>query len=410
MLTGRGVAVVVAGGLMWLAARILGSPGLEVVGIGLAVLPFMAGLYARQGRRRLVARRRPSEIRVEPGTRVEIGIDVENRSHAPSSVLLLEDALPGALGRPARLVVTGVPARSVQRVAYSVLPHTRGRYRLGPLTVDMGDPFALTRLRLEFDARDELLVTPEIEDLTGTPDPAFGPSFGASRARHLFRSGEEYHTLRQYHVGDDLRRLHWPSVARTGDLMIRQDESSRRASGLVFIDTRASAIGQAYTPAFERSVSVAATLGVMLARQGFTLRLATADTPPAPVTEDRFLDALAGLSHHQSRSIGPALSHLRAGSSADTSLVFVSAPPAPGELGSLTRSGAGFGPKLAILVYPVDPETLPPERQAQLEGRATQARLALTRAGWDCIVLPPSMRLKERWHTPRDTHRLAHSV
>jgi hypothetical protein len=43
---------------------------------------------------------------------------------------------------------------------------------------------------------------------------------------------------------------------------------------------------------------------------------------------------------------------------------------------------------------------LPPERQAQLEGRASQARLSLARAGWDVIVLPPSMRLLERWHTP----------
>jgi uncharacterized protein (DUF58 family) len=191
-------------------------------------------------------------------------------------------------------------------------------------------------------------------------------------------------------------------VARTGELMIRQDESSRRASGLVFIDTRAAALGQIHGVAFERAVSVGATLGVLLARRGFSLKLATAETPPATVTEDRFLDALAGLSHGQARSIGPMLAHLRAGSSADTSLVFVSAPPAPTELTALIRSGAGFGPKLAVLVYPVDPDTLPPERQAQLEGRATQARMALARAGWDCVVLPPTMKLKERWHVPRD--------
>ena len=37
--------------------------------------------------------------------------------------------------------------------------------------------------------------------------------------------------MRGYQEGDDLRRIHWPSVARTGELMIRQDESSKRASG-----------------------------------------------------------------------------------------------------------------------------------------------------------------------------------
>ena len=153
--------------------------------------------------------------------------------------------------------------------------------------------------------------------------------------------------MRGYQAGDDLRRIHWPSMARRGELMIRQDESSKRASGLVFIDTRAQALGQSHSQAFERAVSVGATLGVMLARRGFSLRLGTAEAPAAAVTEDRFLDALAGISHAQARSIGPALSHLRAAASAETTLVFVSSPPAPGELATLIRSGAGFGPKLA---------------------------------------------------------------
>jgi uncharacterized protein (DUF58 family) len=272
----------------------------------------------------------------------------------------------------------------------------------------MSDPFALVRQRLEFDEREDLIVTPEIEDLTGTPDAAFGANVGASRTRNLFRTGEEYHTMRQYHEGDDLRRIHWPSVARTGELMIRQDESSQRANGLVFLDSRDGALGQTHGQAFERAVSVAATLGVVLSRGGFSLRFATADTPPAALSEERFLEALTSVGHSQVRSIGPALAHLRASASGDTTLVVVAAPPQPVELTSLIRSGGAFGPKLAVLVYPIDPDTLPPERQAQLEGRATQARLALTRAGWDCIILPPSMRLKDRWHVPKE-RRLVHS-
>ncbi|HVF08522.1 MAG TPA: hypothetical protein VNC60_08105, partial [Actinomycetota bacterium] len=55
-----------------------------------------------------------------------------------------------------------------------------------------------------------------------------------------------------------------------------------------------------------------------------------------------------------------------------------------------------------VLVHPVDPQSLPPGRAAQLEGRATQARLAFARASWDCIVLTPSTSLKERWHAPKE--------
>ncbi len=407
--SGRGLVVFASGIAMWIVARLLGSPALEVVGFGLTCLPFLAAAYVRIGKQQVSLRRRLSETRVQPGTRVTVTIDVENRSASPTSFLLVEDRSPPPLGRPARLVVSGVQGHAVEHVAYTVLPQTRGRFRVGPLLVDVSDPFALTRQRIEFDLYDELLVIPEIEDLVGTMDPSFGSSFGAMRARHLFRTGEEYYTMRAYQEGDDLRRIHWPSVARTGDIMIRQDESSRRSSGLVFVDTRASAIGQAHTQAFERAISVGATLGVLLAQHGFGLRLATADAAPVPVSEERLLDALAGISHAAARSIGPALVHLRAGASADTTLIYVAAPPSPTELPSLIRAGAGYGPRLAVLVYPTDPAALPPDRQSQLEGRATQGRLALTRSGWDCIILPPSMRLRERWHAPKE-RRLARSV
>ncbi len=409
MLTGRGVAVFVAGLALWVTARIVGSPGMEVVGVGLAALPFLAGLLTSRGRHRIALRRRLSDVRVGPGTRVTVAIDLENHAAAPTSFMLMEDRLPSSLGRPARLVVSGIPGHATQRVSYTVLPQDRGRYRLGPITLDLSDPFALTRRRMEFDEFEDLLVTPEIEDLATAPDPTSGPSFGASRARQLFRTGQDYYTLREYQEGDDLRRLHWASVARTGHLMIRQDESRRRAHGLVFFDNRAAALGQIRTPAFERAVSVAATLGVLLVRRGFSLRLGTADTPASPVTEEAFLDTMAGVGHGPARTIGPALAHLRAGATGDTSMVLVSGPPDPAELPSLIRSASGFGPKLAVLIYPADPGTLPAEQQSQMEGRATQARLALTRAGWDCIVLPPSMRLNQRWHTPQE-RPLARSV
>lgn len=402
MPSGRGIAVFSAGLAMWVAARIIGSPGLEVIALGLASLPPIAAIFVRRGRERLAVRRRLSDVRVAPGTRVIVHIEVENRSASETSFLLVEDRLPSTLGRPARLVVSGVPGHRTQQSSYAILPQVRGRYHLGPLTVDVTDPFALVRQRLEFESREELVVVPEVEDLSTAPESSFGFNAGASRARQLFRTGEEYYTMRQYQEGDDLRRLHWPSVARTGELMIRQDESSRRSNGLVFLDTREGALGQTRGPAFERAVSVAATLGALLARGGFSLRLATSDVAPAPLPEDRFLEALASVSHTRVRSIAPALAHLRAGAASDTTFVLVGAPPPPGELADLIRSGSAFGPKLAVLIHPLEPDSLPPDRQAQIEGRATQARLGLVRAGWDCIVMPPSANLRDRWHVPRE--------
>ena len=402
MPTGRGVAVFLAGLGLWVAARLVGSPGMEVVAIGVAALPFVAGGVVRWSPHRFSIRRRLSDVRVDPGTRVTVELDVENRTGAPTSFLLVEDHLPPSLGRPARMVVTGIGPRRTQTVRYTVLPQTRGRFRLGPLTVDATDAFALTRKRLSFDDRDELIVTPKVEDLRTPPEAGTGRGFGNSRAMHLFRSGQEYYTMREYQTGDDLRRIHWPSVARTGDLMIRQDESSRRASGMVFLDNRKDVLGKEGTPAFEKAVSVAASIGVLLLREGFSLKIAAPSIAPHPVAEDTFLDELSAISDVQVRSIGPSLANLRAAAAADASLVYVGPPPEGAELAGVMRAGQGFGPRLAVLVYPHEPSALPPKRQAEQEGHATAARLALLRAGWDAIVLPPSMSLRDRWHTPNE--------
>ena len=409
MLTPRGISVAVAGVAMWLAARFLGSPGLEIVAIGLALLPFIAGAYLRWSGQPVSVARHLSEARVPPGTRVTVRLDVSNPAPTSTSFLLLEDRLPPALGRPARLVVTGVGGRGTQRVSYSIVPQARGRYGIGPLTVDRTDAFGLSRNRVILEGREELLVTPEMEDLRAPSDAASGSNVGSARSRQLLRTGEEYFTMRGYQEGDDLRRIHWPSVARTGELMIRQDEASRRASGLIYVDSRESMLGPARGAAFERAVSCAASVGALFARNGFGLQLGADDTPIHAVSEEAFLDSLSGLTHGRGRTIARALTSLRIAGGGDTSLVFIGAPLPPQELPQLVRAGASFGQRLAILVHPMDLASAPVNRRSQLESRATQAHLTLIRAGWDCLVLSPTTRLRERWHTPR-AHRPASSA
>ena len=401
MPSGRGIVVLAAAVGLWVVARIAGSPTLHMIAVGLAVLPFGAALFARWSRQRLRIRRRLSDARVQPGQRVQVELEVENQSPTQTSFLLIEDRLPASLGRSARLVVAALPGKERQRVRYSITPRQRGRYSLGPLSVDLSDPFALTKLRIEFDEREDLVVAPEVEQLAGGPDSPFGLTSGLALARHLFRTGDEFYTMRPYNEGDDLRRIHWPSVARSGELMIRQDESTRRSTAVLFVDTRDSAVGQTHSPCFERVVSCAASLGVLLMRYGFTVKLATTQLPPQRVGEEQLLEALAGVSHHSTRALTTGLTRLRMVAAGDTTLVIVGAPPAPNELPSLIRTGATFGPKVGIFVHPTDPDTLPPDRRGQLEGRASQAQLSMSRSGWEILVLPPSARLRDVWHANR---------
>jgi uncharacterized protein (DUF58 family) len=342
--------------------------------------------------------RRLSATKVPLGHQLSVDLEVENRSPTTTSFVLVEDRVPASLGRSARLVLTGLPGHNSQRVRYRVTCRTRGRFAVGPVTLSLSDPFALTRIRLDYEHRDHVVVYPEVENLEyGVPSP-FGAGRGRSLSRHLLPSGEEFYTMREYQIGDDLRRIHWPSVARRNRLMIRQDEASKRGTSALFLDTRAAALGLSAEPGFERAVSAAASLGVLLLRSGFTVRLATAEARPATVSEEHLLDKLAAVSHVHASSLSQSLVSLRSVSGGDSTLVIVTAPPNARELVSLTRVGSAFGPKLAVLIYPIEPAALPSEGQSELEGRASVARLSLTRAGWDVVVLSPSQRLKDVWH------------
>ena len=398
MPSGRGLVVFAGGIALWLAARAIGSPDLHMVAVGVTILPFASALFARWSRARLTVTRRLSHTKVRPGQRITVELEVENAAAAPTSFILVEDQLPPTLGRPARLVLSGIPGRNSQRVTYSLVCRTRGRFSIGPLRMDLSDPFALTKVRLEFGDRDDLVVFPEVEELDRAPSSQYGSGAGESASRQLFRTAEEFYTMREYVLSDDFRRIHWPSVARRGKLMIRQDESARRSLATIVLDTRLGAFGQSYSEPFERAVSVAATLGVHLSRSGFALRLATGGPRPVPVSEDAFLEALASVGHMPSRPLPAMLTPLRTSAVPDTTLVVVTAPPQPAEVAALVRVGSVFGPKTAGLVYPIDPQRLPSPQREHLTDMASSARLSLIRAGWDVFVLPPSGRLQDVWH------------
>src|SRR5438094_3343682 len=397
MPTKRGWAAVAAGLSIWVAARLIGSQDLHMLSVGVLVLPIIAVLYVRWTRVRLGIRRHLSPSRVFAGSRSVMDLTVENLGRATTSFLLLEDAVPVSLGRPARLVVSGVPPRNKQTVSYGIVCRQRGRYRIGPLTIYVSDPFGLARVRLQTSGSSDLLVYPQIEDLDGRHLTSQGVGAGESTVRHLYRSAAEFYTMREYVTGDDLRRIHWPSVAKSGTLMIRQDETTRRSSATVFLDNRAEALGAAGTPGFERAVSAAGSVGRALLHAGFVLRLATADSGPTIVTKEGLLEILAGVGPSRARGTADVLRALRSGSLADTTLALVTAPPSPSDVATITRVGMGFGRKVAVLVYPVAPRSAGADAAAELTSRANAARVSLQRAGWEVHLLPPDGRLTETW-------------
>jgi len=401
MPTRRGWSAFAAGLAVWVAARFTGSPDLHILAAGITVLPILAIGFVRWSKVRLEVHRHLSAVRMFAGSRVTVTLTLENLGRTTTSFLLLEDGVPASLGRPARLVMAGIPPRNQQSASYTLSCRHRGRYTLGPLAVFLSDPFGLARTRMTYGVENELVVYPQVEELEGRPLVSRGAGTGESAVRQLYRSAADFYTMRSYVTGDDLRRIHWPSVARTGELMIRQDEATRRSAAVVFLDNRVAALGHRGSPAFERGVSAAASIALSMGRTGLAMRFASVDRRPDLVSEEDLLEILASATHAKTRTLTEALLAMRSSALADTTLAFVSSPPRPAELGVIIKTGSAFGRKLGVFVTPVSLSTLSPDARNEMETRIARARAALQRAGWEVHIIQPEGGLAESWRRSR---------
>jgi uncharacterized protein (DUF58 family) len=396
VLTGRAWAVITGGVVLWMVSRLLGVPDLHMVSFGFFALIPLAALLVRFMPHDLVAVRRLSTRRAFPGTRVRVDIEVRNTGVRRTAMLLVEDTAPPTLGPPSRGVLGEIRPGARRTFTYELRPRSRGRYAIGPLAILVTDPFDLVRKRVAFDVQHDLVVYPEVQDIRGRrPSSPLGGA-GDSTTRQLFRAAEDFYTMRAYEEGDDLRRIHWPSVARTGELMIRQDEAARRAAASILLDNRASGLG-AERSAFEQGISAAASVGAFYLRTGFRLRLAMADRAPSVVEFDRFLETLALARPARDRQITPILSRLAAASAGGGALVVVTDVPDPRETAAFARLTTAAGSKLAILVTPWDPDELTIGARHDRERDLERARHSLGRAGWEVLVIRPTERLGDVW-------------
>ena len=280
-LTSRGRWLLGLGAAVVLVSVVLGQRVLMRVGLLLLLLPVLSLVMLARTRYQLSSARglRPARVPVDsPSSAV---VRLSNVSRIRTGLLLLEDHLPWQLGRPQRFVVDQLPAGTHRDITYQLQAPLRGRYDVGPLQVELADPFGLCRMRRRFTVTDSLTVVPAVRPLPRVPLVGEWSGLGDSTARSVAASGEDDVVPRQYRTGDELRRVHWKSTARVGDLMVRQEETPWRTRATVLLDTRAVAHrGDGPASSFEWAVTAAASVCCHLAQRGYALRLLDLDGNP----------------------------------------------------------------------------------------------------------------------------------
>ena len=276
----RAAATAALGLALCLAGATFDTPSLYVPGLALAGLGLLAAAWVW-----LAARGAGISRGAGPSSVIEeepYPLRLEVRSGAAP--------LPGgALHEPLLGWPVPIGGRWSRRVRINVRFSRRGRRRLHPATLEIRDPLGLAAREVQGPDGGDLLVLPRIEPVQAVGGGAGGGTGldpgdrgRGGLALPLSAAELEIDGLRPYRQGAPASRIHWPAVARTGDMIERRLVAELDSAPLVVLD----AADPASEVALDRAVRAAASLCVRLARAGACSILLPGERRPTDVGPD----------------------------------------------------------------------------------------------------------------------------
>jgi uncharacterized protein (DUF58 family) len=242
VLTRRGKLALLFGLVVYVAAWAFGSTALYPVSLGLLVAIVVSAASVHLAARPMRYRRYAAAREHIEGDDVSIDVELQ-----PSGPVLL--AAVTVVERIAKLGERTLELKEYDytlrgRVELERVP--RGRYALEEARAVLEDPFGFERTSLELPAQNALLVLPRIVDIE-TPFSESGPRAHDGRRLLLRRpSGFDVHSVREYEEGESLRKVHWRSTARRGQLMVKELQDEPRDEVAIVLDAAAGPSRKAF--------------------------------------------------------------------------------------------------------------------------------------------------------------------
>lgn len=315
-LTLRGGAVLAVGVLAFVVAYIAAWPELLILACFCGIPPFLALIFVLRMRPRLSVARFTTPAIVTAGNTGSARLRLGNLGGARTGLLRWRDELPWSPGATRRQELPPIAAGDTLTLQYAFTPPRRGIGELGPLVIEVADPFGLARGEFPMGDRHRVVVAPETVELDQGAVDIASDSGSARLFQHRALAGEHDIMTRDYRPGDALRRVHWKASAHHGDLMVREDEKRSHAEALLLVDTRrgsyrdvarAASTERPESERFEWALRMIASLRDHLVRAG--LRVQVAETAVNQLADadhvDDFVESLARV--RLSYQDGPAL-------------------------------------------------------------------------------------------------------
>ena len=238
MLTARGRCVLGLGLGVYIAAWAFGSKPLYPVATGFLLVAAVAWMWVRLANRPFQVRRGWGDNEHVEGDDVPVVVELDaSASVLPAAATLIERV--GRLGEQ-RHGLRRNGRRLSLRYVLEGLP--RGRYAFEDVRVEIADPFGLESVSVPLPAPGALLVYPRLVRLERLFSESGAHAHDGRRLLLRRHSGFELHGVREYEQGESLRRVHWRSTARRGQLMVKELEDAPRDEIAVLLDADASAV------------------------------------------------------------------------------------------------------------------------------------------------------------------------
>jgi uncharacterized protein (DUF58 family) len=395
-LSSRGRTFITVGLISLATGLMLGVLDLQRLGVLLLVLPIPAWLAVRQARSGLRVGHAVTPSRVVVGEQAQVRLVLGNPHSFGTGPLRVTETVPG--GRPLRFSVAGVRGRQRRTVAYPLPALRRGRYTVGPTTVMASDPFGLVTADTRSTDVGELIVRPTTVPLASLALPIAWRDGAATLSHSVGSGGSDDASVREYRHGDDLRKIHWRSTARSGAFMVRQEERPWHGESMVLLDHRAMAYPTVPTQpdslALEWAISAAASIACHLADRGRRVAVVTGDGQVAHDNSGAILDMLADVKPALRADVEPLAAALT-GLGRDAAVFAVLAATPRGSLHGLLSRPRMPGSAVALLLRPW---TWNGESRDLLAEAAWQSTSdTLRAAGWRVVPAEAGDEIADLW-------------
>ncbi len=293
----------VAGLFVGIVAVLFGIPSLYLMTAILWLIPavsYLMGWLMLGG----LTCERALPLSASAGEAVPLAFRLGNTSRLPKFYLLVRDTLPRGVqfvGGPPPLVLGLWPGEEATAVC-RIEARRRGVFTLGPAQIYSTDPLGLQTFAQKMPQTAELTVYPALLPIQESWLRGAAVQGWRGTASALTRgAGDDFYGVREYGPGDELRRVHWRTTARTGTLAVTEYAQGVTMDVTLALDLSRAAYagtGEGEDGALETAVTLAATLADDFLRHGHTVRLlaaggAGAEAAAMPQDMPRLLETLA---------------------------------------------------------------------------------------------------------------------